>query len=83
MLFAYKLGGNTMQGQGIAPHEALEIHEILTFKNVCLTKSVTMLPLVSDQNLKTILQQDITQTESQIRELKYLLEKSNMAITTQ
>lgn len=72
-----------MQGQGIAPHEALEIHEILTFKNVCLTKSVTMLPLVSDQNLKTILEQDITQTESQIRELKYLLEKSNLAVPMQ
>ncbi|GIM27771.1 spore coat protein CotF [Clostridium polyendosporum] len=72
-----------MTGQGIAPHEAFELHEILTFKNVCLTKAVTMSALVSDSNLKNILQQDITQTQSEIKELRDLISRSNMALSTQ
>lgn len=71
-----------MTQQGIAPHESFELHEILTFKNVCLTKSTTMSSLVSDQKLKAILQQDITTTQGQIRELQTLMQQSNMAGST-
>ncbi|OPJ60389.1 spore coat protein [Clostridium oryzae] len=67
-----------MAQNGIAPHEAFELHEILTFKNTCLTKSVTMSPLVSDQKLKTLMQQDITTTEGHIKQLKGLMEQSIM-----
>ncbi|WP_249226458.1 hypothetical protein [Alicyclobacillus mengziensis] len=35
-----------------ALHETLELHELLAFKNVCMTKSVTMPVLVSDESLK-------------------------------
>jgi similar to spore coat protein len=60
----------------IAPHEALELHELLTFKNVCATKSATMAGLVKDEALKCILQDDVTVSQGQIRELQNLMQKA-------
>nr|WP_313781745.1 hypothetical protein [Paenibacillus larvae] len=40
-----------MAQQGLAVHETLEVHELLTFKNTCMTKSVAMQGLVSDPAL--------------------------------
>lgn len=54
-------------------HEKLELHELLTFKTTCLTKSQTMMPMVSDQNLKAILQQDVASGSQDIQQLKNLL----------
>lgn len=36
-------------------HETLELHELLTFKNLCLTKTTTMSALVQDEELKNLL----------------------------
>jgi similar to spore coat protein len=33
-------------------HETLDIHELLTFKNLCLTKAATMGVLATDEQLK-------------------------------
>lgn len=60
-------------GNSISPHEALELHELLTFKNVCATKSATMASLVKDEELKSILQQDFTQGKEHIKELNDLM----------
>jgi len=60
-------------GNTIAPHEALEIHELLTFKNVCATKSATMAALVKDDELKSLLQQDFTASKDHIKELQNLM----------
>lgn len=68
-----------MNQQSIAPNETMQLHEILTFKNTCLTKSVTMSPLVSDDELKTILQQDANTSQKHIKELRDLMKKSNIA----
>lgn len=68
-----------MQQQGLAPHESIELHELLTFNNLCLTKSVTMSPLVSDCELKTILKDDVSMTKQHIEELKSLMQQSKMA----
>lgn len=65
-----------MTNQGIAPHESIELHEILTFKNICLTKSLAMSKLISDSELKSILDQDVTTTQQHIRELIALMEQS-------
>lgn len=67
-----------MLQQGITPHESTELHEVLTFKNLCLTKSVTMSALVSDDELKSILQRDITKTKQHIEELRGLMEQSSI-----
>jgi len=38
--------------QTLAPHEMLEVLEVLTLMNVCLTKSKTMQTLAQDEELK-------------------------------
>lgn len=68
-----------MNDQSIAPNETMQLHEILTFKNTCLTKALTMSPLVSDEELKSILQQEASVSEKHIEELRSLMEKSNIA----
>lgn len=67
-----------MDKQCVAPHETIQLHELLTFKNLCLTKSVTMSPLVSDSKLKLILQQDASTNHQHIKELRDLMEKSGI-----
>ncbi|MCE3199614.1 hypothetical protein JI735_17450 [Paenibacillus sonchi] len=54
-------------------HEMLELHELLTFKTNCLTKSQTMLPLVSDAGLKEIIQEDIRGGIEDIQQIRALL----------
>lgn len=68
-----------MDQQEFALNESIQLHELITFKNLCLTKSFTMSPLVSDNELKTILQQDVNTTQQHILELKELMEKANAA----
>ncbi|PON02922.1 hypothetical protein BJH90_04190 [Bacillus halotolerans] len=60
-----------MNGYGL--HETLELHELLTFKNLCLTKSSTMTRLVQDEELKSILEQDAQKTKQQVARLQGLL----------
>ncbi|THE09447.1 hypothetical protein E1I69_22300 [Bacillus timonensis] len=57
----------------MALHETLEVHELLTFKNLCLTKSVTMSGLVQNPELKTILANDIDSSTKGITRLKELI----------
>jgi similar to spore coat protein len=54
-------------------HETMELHELLTFKTNCLTKSQTMLPMVTDNNLKGILQEDIQAGIEDIQQIRNLL----------
>lgn len=60
----------------IAPHETFELHELLTFKNICATKSSAMAGLVKDEELKILLQQDFTISQSHIKELRELIQSS-------
>lgn len=69
-------------GNTIAPHEALELHELLTFKNICATKSATMSALVKDDELKSILQQDFTMGKEHIKELQDLMVGASTAFDT-
>ena len=66
----------------IAPHEVLEIHELLTFKNVCATKAATMAGLVKDEELKSILQQDFNMGKEHIKELNNLMTGAENAFNT-
>jgi similar to spore coat protein len=59
-----------------APNETMQLHELLTLKNLSLTKSITMSPLVSDEELKTILKNNIKTSQQHIRELKGFLEQA-------
>lgn len=62
-----------MNDAGLALHETLDLHEILTFKNVCVTKASAMKDFVADPQLKSFLQQDVQKGQQQIREIQDLL----------
>ena len=51
-------------------HETLELHELLTFKSLCLTKSTTMSGLAQDQELKSLLDQDASAAKGHIQQLQ-------------
>ncbi|MBD0408710.1 hypothetical protein ICW23_16370 [Bacillus sp. 1021] len=56
-----------------ALHELLEIQEMASFKSLCLTKSKTMKALVSDPQLKEIMQQDTDTSTRQLQEFASIL----------
>ncbi len=58
----------------LALHERLELHEILTFKTLCVTKATTMGSLVGCEELKQILSTDVTAGRQHINQLTELLE---------
>lgn len=57
----------------LAPHELMELHEILTFKTLCATKASAMIPMVQDPEIKTLLQSDITTSKQSIQQLEEFL----------
>lgn len=67
-----------MTTHGITVSETNQLHEIITFKNICLTKSITISPLVSDDELKSILKEDVVKAKQHIQELQRLMEKSDI-----
>jgi similar to spore coat protein len=66
-------------GNTIAPHEALEIHELIEFKNLCATKSATMSALDKDDELKGLLQNDVTVSQGHIKDLQSLMQGAGAA----
>ncbi|MCT9857566.1 spore coat protein [Priestia megaterium] len=62
--------------KGLAMHETLEVHEILTLKTSCVTKGTAMLELVEDEDLKKILEEDVQTSAEAIKELKKILKKA-------
>ncbi|WP_230932339.1 MULTISPECIES: spore coat protein [Priestia] len=62
--------------KGLAMHETLEVHEILTLKASCVTKGTAMLELVDDEELKKILEEDVQTSTEAIKELKKILKKA-------
>lgn len=60
----------------IALHETFELHEIITFKNICATKSAAMSALVKDPELKNLMQQDFRIGQEHIKELSDLLKQA-------
>jgi len=51
-------------------HETIDVHEILTFKHLSLTKTTTMSKLVQDPALKGILEEDSTACSNHIQQLQ-------------
>lgn len=71
-----KGGLAVMEQPKIALHETMEIHEMLNFKTVCLTKSKMLQGLVFDQDLKALLQKDVEQSIPAINDLENLLKRA-------
>lgn len=66
-----------MANPSFALHETMELHELLTFKNVCMTKSMTMQALVSDQRLNQLLETCAQTDKKHISDLQGLLSKAS------
>lgn len=60
----------------IAAHETFELHELLNLKIIGATKCSTMVALVKDEGLKTILNNNLTSSQEHIRELHELIQSS-------
>ena len=60
-------------GNYLGLHETLEVHELLAFKSLCLTKSSTMSGLVQDVELKTILSNNLGTGRNHILQLQRFL----------
>jgi len=76
-------GERKMQEKGLAPNETIQLREIMTIRNLSLTKSITMSPLVSDKELKNILKNNIYTSQQHIKELRGHLEQSMIAVPEQ
>lgn len=61
-----------MVQQTFAPHETMEIHELLNFKTLALTKSKLMQGLVFDKDLKALMQKDTEQSMNTLQQLQAL-----------
>ncbi|GFZ29494.1 spore coat protein CotF [Clostridium zeae] len=68
-----------MKERFITPHESLQLHELLTLKNLCLTKAFTKSPLVEDNELKSLKKESVSAEQIQIGELRAYLEQSYVA----
>ena len=63
----------------LAPHETMEIHEMLNFKTLCLAQSKMMQGLVFDRDLKKLLQKDVDMTIRHVRQMQGLYEKIRLS----
>lgn len=68
-----------MKGR-LALHERLELHEILTFKNLSLTKTATMHGLVGCEELKGILEADVAEGKKHVEQLTKLLKEREVVM---
>ena len=62
-----------MNQSSLAPHEALDMHELMSSKTVCLTEAKARLKLVQDPALKTLIEQEIQQTTNAITQMQTIL----------
>ncbi|WP_100407028.1 hypothetical protein [Bacillus solitudinis] len=65
-----------MTQKDFAIHEVLEVHEILTIKNVCAAKSSIMQGLAADKKLKGLLEDDARMSQKAVKQLKAILEEA-------
>ena len=57
----------------LALHETLDVHELLTAKNLNLTKTTTMSKLVKSPELKAIMEEDVMTATRHIEQLQGLI----------
>jgi similar to spore coat protein len=62
-------------------HETLDVHELVTFKNLSVTKSATMSKLAQDPELKAILDTEAVTGTRHIRSLQQFLTKKRAHLT--
>ncbi len=66
-----------MSQQSFILHETMEIHELLNFNTICMTKSKLIQGVVFDNELKALLEKNMQQCKSAVNVLQGLLTKTN------
>lgn len=67
-----------MSHQDLTFHETMELHELLNFKTVCMTKSKLIQGVVFDQDLKALLERDVQNSVKAAKALQALLTKTKL-----
>ncbi|MCM3568280.1 hypothetical protein [Neobacillus mesonae] len=57
----------------LALHETLDLHELLAFKNLCLTKTTTMSKLAQDEELRMMMEADAALGIQHIQQIQSLV----------
>ncbi|PPA69433.1 spore gernimation protein GerQ [Jeotgalibacillus proteolyticus] len=66
-----------MDPQKVLPdHEALDLHEAINFKTLCIAKSKLMQGLVFDDDLRNLMKKDVEQSIQGLTELQSLYERA-------
>lgn len=68
--------------RGIPSYESYILNELIAMRAVSATKSYSMSKLVKDDELKSILQQDLAAAQDQIKEMDSMIKGSNHSPTT-
>ncbi|MCX8132240.1 MAG: spore coat protein [Clostridia bacterium] len=64
--------------QSLALHETMEIHELLNFKTVSMTKSKMLQGIVLDRDLKALLEKHVQQSTAAVNTLQDILAKTQL-----
>ncbi|MFC0213130.1 coat protein F [Paenibacillus chartarius] len=70
----FSTAGMTPPRPALAPHETIELHELLSFKSVSLVKMKEAVGKVTDPVLQQLYLHNIRMTEGHIAELMQLLQ---------
>ncbi|WP_422447071.1 hypothetical protein [Thermoanaerobacterium sp. DL9XJH110] len=54
----------------LTPHEALEVHELLSTKTLCMQKSITYLDATDDPDLKDLIKTGLIEGRLMVTELQ-------------
>ncbi|MCV9884946.1 spore gernimation protein GerQ [Metabacillus halosaccharovorans] len=65
-----------MDSQKLAPHESLDLHEVINFKTLCVAKSKLMQGLAFDQDLRNLMQKDVDQSIQALNELQAIYQRA-------
>jgi similar to spore coat protein len=65
-----------MEHPTLAPHESMELHELLNFKTLCLAKAKLMQGLVFDQDLRALMQKEVEQSLKAVADLQALYQRA-------
>ncbi|WP_394186094.1 spore gernimation protein GerQ [Metabacillus halosaccharovorans] len=65
-----------MDSQKLAPHESLDLHEVINFKTLCIAKSKLMQGLAFDQDLRNLMQKDVDQSIQALNELQAIYHRA-------
>lgn len=71
-----ELGDEAMNNEYLSPNEIVELHQIIELKTTSMTLSKLMEGVVFDQELKALLEKDVQQSITAIKEIDNIMAKA-------